>query len=361
MKKMILMAVVLISIAAMAQGPAVITFNKTTHDFGQINEADGNVTTVFEFKNDGGSPLVLQNVKASCGCTTPKYTREPIEPGKTGQITVTYRASGRPGTFNKTVTVTSNATTPTIRLYIKGNVIPKPVNPAEQFTMKVGQLNFKKKTMNFGAIFYGDKPRTLEIPYANLTSEVVTLDVALSPNSEFIKPLVTLKEIQPNQQGKIQVTLVSGESPIYGPVNVKLYLLYNGKREQIEEQAITLMADIKEDFRKLSEEEKQLAPIAEIQQTLNLGTVKIGKKLATKLEVHNAGINPLIIRRVIANDEHMTATTPKAAIKNGRTAAIAVEINTSKLQPTQYTRVVKLITNDPNKSVIDVRLTWTVE
>ena len=81
MKKFFMMAAMLISVAAMAQ-EAVITFNETTHDFGKINEADGRVTTVFEFKNEGMAPLVLTQVRASCGCTTPRFTSEPVEPGR---------------------------------------------------------------------------------------------------------------------------------------------------------------------------------------------------------------------------------------------------------------------------------------
>ena len=106
MKKLFtIAATLLIAVASMGQTP-VITFDKTTHDFGKINEADGRVTTVFTFKNEGMSPLVLSNVRASCGCTTPKWTREPIEPGQIGEITVTYNPNGRPGRFQKTVTVT---------------------------------------------------------------------------------------------------------------------------------------------------------------------------------------------------------------------------------------------------------------
>jgi hypothetical protein len=112
MKKMIVLAAMLISLTAMAQTP-VITFNETTHDFGKINEADGRVTTIFQFKNDGMIPLVLSNVRASCGCNTPKWTHDPIAPGATGEITVTYNPSGRPGRFQKTITITSNATQPT--------------------------------------------------------------------------------------------------------------------------------------------------------------------------------------------------------------------------------------------------------
>ena len=360
MKKMILLAAMMMSIAVMAQEP-VIKFEKTTHDFGKINEADGRVTTVFEFKNEGIAPLVLTNVKASCGCTTPKWPREPIEPGAVGQITVTYNASGRPGRFQKTVTVTSNTAVGTTKLYIKGEVIPKPAQPSEQYVVKVGALNFKKKTMNFGAIVHGAQPRTLEIPYANLSSEVVTLNIAMSPNSEYIKPQVTLREIKPQETGSIKVSLVSAECPIYGPVTVKIYLLYNGEKKQVEEQAITLTADIREDFRNLTEEQKQLAPIAEIPQEINLGTIKAGKKATAKLEIRNAGINPLIIRRVMANDSYLTASTPKAAIKSGRAATIALDIDASKLEAAQYTRILTIINNDPNKSTTKVRINWTVE
>ena len=130
----------LTAVAMMAQQP-VITFEKTEHDFGKINEADGRVSTVFEFKNEGMTPLVLSNVRASCGCTTPKWTREPIEPGQTGEITVTYNPSGRPGRFQKTITVTSNATEGTKKLTIKGEVIPKTATPVDMYPVKMGNLS----------------------------------------------------------------------------------------------------------------------------------------------------------------------------------------------------------------------------
>jgi hypothetical protein len=222
MKKMILMTAMLIGMTVMAQTP-VITFEKTTHDFGKINEADGRVTTVFEFKNEGMSPLVLTNVRASCGCTTPKWTREPIMPGAVGEITVTYNPSGRPGRFQKTITITSNASEPTTRLYIKGEVISKPVNPAETYPTKIGELNFKKKTLNFGALRQG-QVKTLEIPYTNLSNNVVTLDAYLPSNTTYIKPFVSVKEVKPHETGKIQVTLTTTEANLYGPADVKLYL-----------------------------------------------------------------------------------------------------------------------------------------
>ena len=142
----------LVAVAMMAQQP-VITFEKTEHDFGKINEGDGRVSVDFEFKNEGMAPLVLSNVRASCGCTTPSWTKEPVEPGQSGKITVTYNPNGRPGRFQKTVTITSNASEPTKKVYIKGEVIPKQAKPVNKYTLAVGELNMKTKVLELLAQF----------------------------------------------------------------------------------------------------------------------------------------------------------------------------------------------------------------
>ena len=117
----------LAAVAMMAQQP-VITFEKTDHDFGKINEADGKVTTIFTFKNEGMEPLVLSNVRASCGCTTPKWTQKPVMPGKTGEIGVRYNTNNVGG-FTKTVTITSNAVNEArVVVKIKGNVVQPDKN-----------------------------------------------------------------------------------------------------------------------------------------------------------------------------------------------------------------------------------------
>ena len=101
-----------------------ITFDNIVHDFGKIEFA-GDGTTKFNFKNTGKSPLVLNNVQSSCGCTIPEWPREVVEPGASKTITVTYNTR-RTGVFTKTVTVYSNAKNGTIYLTIKGEVGPEP-------------------------------------------------------------------------------------------------------------------------------------------------------------------------------------------------------------------------------------------
>jgi hypothetical protein len=359
MKRIFLFAAILFSLTALAQTP-VITFNKTTHDFGKINEADGRVTTVFVFKNEGMTPLVLSNVRASCGCTTPKWTREPIEPGATGDITVTYNPAGRPGRFQKTVTVTSNASESTTRLYIKGEVIPKPANPADQYPVKMGELNLKQKYFNFGVLSKKPGSKNGNIEYTNTTQSPITIQLETLAGDEYLKPLVTLPEIKPGETGKIQIAFNAMECPIWGPVETKLYVIVNGKRQITNEYAITLKADIREDFSQLTAEQRMQAPIIDVKLP-ELGTVKAGKKTSFKLAVTNAGINPMTVHRIFCTDESVTVALPKHAIKGGKKADLNMVINSIGLESGNYSRTLTFITNDPNKSIYRVTVTWNVE
>ncbi len=109
------------AVVAMAQKP-VITFEETSHNFGTIAEDGGKVSHVFNFTNTGDATLVISNVRASCGCTTPSWPKEPVEPGKKASITVTYNPLGRPGAFTKTVTITANTEPEATMVKITGEV-----------------------------------------------------------------------------------------------------------------------------------------------------------------------------------------------------------------------------------------------
>lgn len=104
---------------------AEIEFEKTVHDYGNV-PYNGNGECEFRFTNTGNEPLIVQKPKSSCGCTIPSWPKEPILPGESEVIKVTYRTN-RPGIINKTVTVTSNAVqNGTVVLRIKGTVMDQP-------------------------------------------------------------------------------------------------------------------------------------------------------------------------------------------------------------------------------------------
>lgn len=124
-----------VSNTASSLKPENMEFKTDMHDFGTVAEGP-DAEFKFEFKNTGKEPVILSAVTASCGCTAPEWSKEPVLPGKKSVIKAVYHTAGRPGGFNKTITVTSNAGVKV--LTIKGTVEKAPESsvPANKSMMK---------------------------------------------------------------------------------------------------------------------------------------------------------------------------------------------------------------------------------
>lgn len=361
-KTLFLSTLLMMAVAAMAQQP-VISFSKIEHDFGKINESDGRVTTIFEFKNDGMEPLVLSNVRASCGCTTPTWTRTPIEPGESGNITVTYNPNGRPGKFTKTITVTSNASKPTTKLTIKGEVIPKQAKPVNKYTIAMGDLSLKSTNMAFGIVFKGNNV-TRSLEYANLTDHEVTVEILQNDRDNMLTAVLSLKTLKPQEIGTLSVNFDANKCKQWGSNTYYLYLMVNGKRIISDEYKLTLSADIEEDFSKLTTEEQQNAPIFEIaEHNINLGTIPSGAKYVKKIAFKNIGERALEIRKITnSNPEVVRASVAKATVKGGKSSIITIEVlpNEETVKPGTYRRQIELLTNDPKNTKVRLNISWTI-
>ncbi|WP_300729659.1 DUF1573 domain-containing protein [uncultured Bacteroides sp.] len=128
MKKIFLTTFLMVAafLLVVAQGTAEIKFEKNTYSFGSFSENNPKVTCEFKFTNTGNGPLVIHQAIASCGCTVPSYPKEPIKPGESGVIKVTYNGEGKfPGHFRKSITIRTNAKEEVVRLYVEGDMTPK--------------------------------------------------------------------------------------------------------------------------------------------------------------------------------------------------------------------------------------------
>ncbi|WP_424495005.1 DUF1573 domain-containing protein [Salinimicrobium sp. GXAS 041] len=122
MKKLVAIAIFIFAgFAVQAQETAKMEFKSEVIDYGEIEKGSDGLRT-FQFTNTGDIPLVITNVRSSCGCTVPKKPEEPIQPGKTGEIQVKYNTT-IVGPIRKTITVYSNAEEPAKSLKIKGTVV----------------------------------------------------------------------------------------------------------------------------------------------------------------------------------------------------------------------------------------------
>jgi hypothetical protein len=203
MKQLLTLCLLAFALGARAQG--VMQFESDNHDFGNVPEGTM-ATHEFRFKNTGNQPVVIANVQASCGCTTPDWTKTPVLPGKTGIIKAMYSSAGRPGMFNKTVTVTSNAAEPSKVLTIKGAVLTKeeikPTLTAAQLA-KSPRLVLDKSTHDFGKMEVGQQP-TARFTVKNTGKSPLVLG-ALSANCYCVGYKTSPAPIAPGQSAVIDL------------------------------------------------------------------------------------------------------------------------------------------------------------
>lgn len=190
MKKVIIL--VCVSFLCFAQTSYKI--DTESYDFGELAEGD-EAAHEFMITNTGKEPLLISTVRPSCGCTTPDWTKDPIMPGKTGVIKASYGTQGRIGSFNKSVTVSTNGEPSTSTLFIRGAVNPKTIIKYSENEIKLSpKLILEKSTHNFGKVEKGTK-LLLKVDVKNLgRSDLVVSDIASSCNcvtftkkQEFIK------------------------------------------------------------------------------------------------------------------------------------------------------------------------------
>jgi hypothetical protein len=353
-----LLVCLLCSLVAMSQ-KAVISFEEKTHDFGTVNEEDGKITHIFNFVNKGISPLVVNRVQASCGCTTPTWTKEPIEPGKKGSVTVTYNPTGRPGTFTKTITVYSNASDEQLVLTIHGEVIPKANGDNPAYPVAMGALHLKSKLIQMNNVDKG-KTQTRILEVKNTSNATVNVGVENLP--AYLSVTATPETLKPNEEGKLIFTFNSRSCTQWGPTADDVYIILNGQKKYSEEYKLTVVSNVVEDFSKLTLDQKRKAPILEIPvRTLNLGTLKEGTKRVGKFRVNNKGQNTLEIRRVINNNKELAVRTGKLSVSGGKSSYIVVKLNSKNLSEGDYKKSFTIQTNDPENSFIILILSWKVQ
>jgi len=125
--------------AAVPTGPTtVLEFAETEFDFGTVDEGE-KVSHTFSFKNTGNEPLIISNAKGSCGCTVPKWPKEPVAPGESGEVTVEFNSKNKKGKRNQKVTLTANTEPAQTFIYLKGEVNPAAGSDAAKPQIQVGQ------------------------------------------------------------------------------------------------------------------------------------------------------------------------------------------------------------------------------
>lgn len=336
----------------------LISFEETELDAGAFSEDSGSKEFIFRFTNAGDSTLVITGLRTSCGCTVANYDRQPVAPGESREIHAVYDPTGRLGRFEKSIYVTSNAEPRKTELRIKGVVVGGKESVRRLYPEGNETLALQKGTALAGNVNRG-RTATMFVNAYNQSTDTLVPSVEDVP--PYIRVIVEPQEIPPGEQGTFIIYFTSSNAPDWGRVETTLSIHPTPGGDVIE---LPVVANVVEDFSKLSDSERLKAAVATVSpERLVVEKLTVpGEPREVYFSVKNTGRTPLEIRRIYSEDAGISVETPKKAkIKPGKSLRIPVVITPDKLPGALLNGIVTIITNSPSNSVETLRIVGEIE
>lgn len=325
---------------------ATMSFDKEIHKFGTIEEKDGDAGYKFVFTNTGAESIIITDVQSSCGCTTPTWTTKPVAPGETGFVKAVYHPKNRPGVFNKSITVYSNAVNSPVKLRIQGIVKAKPKKIADDYKYLMDKIRLKKNNIHYSNMF-NDEKKTQSIEIINVSNMEVTVSLTSKrAKPKHIKFTAKPAKLSPGEKGKLIVEYDASKKNDWDYVRDRLYIDLNG--EYNPRHTIRISGYIKERF---TEDDLKNPPNIEFvgSKTFDFGTLKQGEKAGHKFLFKNTGKSDLIIRKVRSSCGCTATAADEKIIKPGEVSFIRAEFNSAHKSGKQN-KIITVITNIPGKT-----------
>ena len=306
----------------------------------------GPATTTFTFTNTGTSPIKLTYVKASCGCTTPSWTKEAVAPGATGYVKVSYNPAHRPGSFRKSITIRTDGDPQAMILRISGVVTPKPKGLEDRFLHKRGNLRFTDG-LALGDIDRESK-KTIQLKAFNTSGKPIQLDLAKSRIPDFITITSSSPTVPPQDSVELTMTFDAKAKNDWGFVYGGIYLATDDADKP--DKRLTYTANLQEDFSKQPKD--ALLPTIKLDNTRHdFGKVKQNDKASHSFKLTNEGKGKLMIRKISTSCGCTVADLPKMEIQPNESIDLNVFFSSGKRRGIQK-KSITIITNDPNNRSI---------
>ncbi len=360
MRKLISTFVIcLAALGAMAQ--SAIEFKKTTHDFGEFKEDAGVQRYRFELKNIGDSDLIVTNAQASCGCTTPSWSKEPIKPGKTGFVEAGYDPRGRgTGPFSKTITVMTNSKkTPVVTLTIKGSAKEKEKTIADLYPRKIGDFRINNEYLNMGRV-YPTKVSTQTFKIYNDTNLTLTIS-PINPIGKHLTISVEPSVVKPKQTAEIKITYDAKAKGDWGYMNDAFELKYSGGTT--DKAVLYVVATIEEEQKKdLTPEQLKAAPRMFFnKKEHDFGVLKPGEIVNHEFTFTNTGGGDLLLHKTKASCGCTASEPAKKLLKPGESSSIKVTFNSTGKHDGDQSQSVTIYTNDPTEPTVYITIKAKVD
>ncbi len=341
---------------SLAQQADPLLFKEKIFDFGEITEESGNADHEFRFTNNSGRPIKIVSVQTSCGCTTPGWSKETIANGKEGFVKASYNPKGRPGYFNKSLTVTTDFNGSPLVIQIKGQVINQKLKSNTELNTSIGNLKLKSSSFNLGKVFINKEPQSKEFAIMNSGAKPIRLINVIGPAYLTVQMPASLA---PNELGAIKLTYDAASRNQYGFVSDNIQIETDDADVPL--KSFPVYATIEESFPSLSATELAKAPKLKPDSSLvDFGRIKSGTLGQQELTLKNTGKKELIIRSLQPNCSCVTASVDQMALKPGAVAKLKIVFNTQGRKDTQQ-KSLTIYSNDPQNPVQRITLMVYIE
>ena len=342
-----------------------VTWLERQHDFGVFKEENGKVTCQMHVVNTGNEPLIIVKAQAGCGCTGIAYPEEPILPGDTAAVGITYNPSGRPGQFTKQVIIFTNTVPKRTVLEISGNVIPTDATLDKEYPLRAGSLRISQANLPFGELLKGQN-KTLFLSAYNSSMDTLLLHV--TGDKPHLHPALVPDTVPPARVTALTVHYISGHVPQWGlnvdTVSLVCEPLHQPSPAIAGTATVNVMAQVMEDFSGLTDKERADVPVVSVDcgESLDFGTLTAGETTTRTFTITNKGKSPLAIRRLwVPDGEGITVSANRNEVKRGKTATVTVTVDTSQIQGEMLNVPLTLLCNDPDSSRLTIRLVGIID
>ena len=308
-------------------------------------------TVSYNLKNAGSDPLVITEVRASCGCVSVSYPKTPIPAGQQGTLTAVYDA-GMLGTFYRELAVYTNAQQEPLYLSFEGRVVETAVDYEGDFPIDMGNVRLSANYVEFDDVQKGDRP-VVELQVANAGTAVYQPQLMHLP--QYLSAEYVPAQIQPGRTGKIRLTLDSERLPSQGLNQTSVYVARRIPDRVSDENEIQVSSVLLPAFQNLTADKLARAPHIVFMdgEEMLKGEVDVvmgtKKKVTKTLTVTNIGELPLSITTVQVFNQSMTVSLSDRRVPPHGSAKLKITLDAHQLAKAKSGPRILFISNDPRQ------------